>query len=459
MKQNSNNMDMTEGAIGPKMLLLSVPLIFTNLLQIVFSLADVAVVGQCCGSEALGSVGCTVIAINLFTGILIGAGNGVNVLTARFVGAKDNKAVEETVHTGVLLTLLMGIVVMVGCILFTRPLLELLNTKPELIAGAELYMKLYFLSMPAIAIYNCGNGILSAIGDTKSPLFYLLIAGVVNVFLNLGFVLLLGMDVDGVALASVISQYLSAALILNKLFRTKEVFGLCFQKLRLKKLRILQILKLGIPTGLQYAIFQVANLFIQASVNSFDAVVVEGISAAANVDPVIYDVMAAFYTACASFIGQNFGAGRMDRVKRSYCLGVLYSFAAGLILGTVFFFFGRPFLFLFTKDAAVVDAGMQKVRIMAFLYGISAFMDCSLAASRGLGKTVIPMIEVLLGSCVFRIIWIKTIFAHYHTIESLYLLYLFSWAITAIAEIIYFIYIYRKTAGTVGRGKKNESSV
>ena len=262
--------------------------------------------------------------------------------------------------------------------------------------------------------------------------------------MNLFFVIVCKLDVAGVALASIISQYTSAILILRALFMTKEVYGLKLPMLKPNSQKAGMILSIGVPSAIQYAIFQVANLFIQFGVNSFDATMVAGNSAAANADGLVYDVMAAFYTACSSFIGQNYGAGNKERVRNSYFVSLAYSFGIGLVIGVTLEIFGTQFLSLFTTEQAVVDAGMKRLGIMGFSYCISAFMDATIAASRGLGKSVVPTIIVIMGSCVFRIIWVYTIFAYFKTIPSLYLLYVFSWSITAIVEMIYFKVIYHK---------------
>ena len=264
-----------------------------------------------------------------------------------------------------------------------------------------------------------------------------------NILLNLFFVIVCRLDVAGVALASAISQCVSAFLVLRALTRVKDCYALDFHKAALDPATTQRILALGIPAGLQNAIFAIANLFIQAGVNSFDSLMVKGNSAAANADNLIYDAMAAFYMACASFMSQNYGAGKPDRVKKSYFISLVYSFGVGLVLGGALFLFGREFLALFTTESAVIDAGMKRVGVMGFAYCISAFMDCTIAASRGLGKTVVPTVIVVLGSCVFRVIWVYTIFAHFHTIPSLYLLYPCSWTLTASAGIVYFIHAYK----------------
>lgn len=444
--RGQGEIQMTNGSLWKNMLLFSIPLMLSQLLQVLFNMADVAVVGKFSSAEALGAVGSTTILVSLFTGFLIGMGSAVNVRVAQHLGAKDKGRTAASIRTSFVICFATGCIIMVLCLLSARFMLELLGTKDDLIDGAELYFRIYALGMPALGIFNFGNGVLSANGDTKRPLAYLMIAGILNVIFNLFFVIVCHMAEDGVALASIITQYVSAVLILWHMARQKDDCTFHLRDLRngLDKAEGNGVLGLGIPAGLQNAIFAVANLFIQSAVNSFDSVMVEGNSAAANSDAIIYNVMAAFYTACSTFMGQNWGAGKRDRVLKSYFIGVAYSFVAGAILGGALLLFGREFLSLFANDEAVIEAGLQRTRIMGFSYAVSAFMDCTIAACRGIGKSLAPTIIVILGSCVFRVVWIYTVFAHFHTIPSLYLLYIFSWTITAIAEIVCFVMSYRK---------------
>jgi len=437
--------NLLEGSLFKKILLFSLPLMLSNFLQVLFNISDIAVVGKFAGGVALGAVGSTSTIVMLFTGFLIGLGSGVNALTATFIGSDDSENTAQTSHTSFLASLTAGFIVAALGIGLSEPLLKLLGTKPELLDGAVLYVRIYFVGMPALAVYNYGNGVFSADGDTKRPLIFLSTAGVVNVGLNLLFVIVCNMSVAGVALGSIISQYLSAILIVIALLRTKRPYRLYFKRMKLSRAKLKSMLMLGIPAGFQNAIFSAANLFIQAGVNTFDTVMVEGNSAASNADGIVYDLMAAFYTACTSFMAQNFGAGKKDRVLKSYFICLFYSFVTGAVLSALIVIFGEQFLYLFTTDPAIVEAGMRRLKIMGFSYAFSAFMDTTIAANRGLSKTIIPTVIVIMGSCVLRIIWVYTVFAHYKTIPSLYLLYIFSWAVTAIAEIIYFVYVYKHT--------------
>ena len=438
--------DLRGGNLAKQIFVFSLPLMASNVLQVLFNMADIAVVGQFAGSLSLAAVGSTSTAVTLFTGILIGIGGGINALIARYYGARNNTELRRTVHSSALICLICGILMMCFGLVGSRPLLELLNTKEELLDKATLYMQIYFCGMPALAVYNFGNAVYSAIGNTKKPLTYLMLSGVLNVVLNLFFVIVCKLDVAGVAIASITSQYLSAILIMAALLRSKEVYSLRLKELRLHRSNCREILSLGIPSGLQNGIFYVANLFIQAGVNTFDTVMVAGNSAAANADGLVYDVMAAFYTACSSFIGLNYGAGDLKRAKKSYLICLAYSFGVGAVLGLSLVAFGPAFLSLFTSDAAVIEAGMKRLTIMGCSYAVSAFMDNAIAGCRGLGKSVVPMIIVISGSCVFRIVWVYTVFAYFGTIPSLYLLYIFSWTLTAIFENWYFIRCYRRIA-------------
>lgn len=435
---------MTQQGLSKQILLFSLPLMLSNLLQVLFNMADIAVVGQFAGSLSLAAVGSTATAVTLFTGLLIGIGGGINALIARYYGARDEQQLSCTVHTAALISLICGLVILIFGQFGSRPLLKLLNTKPELLDKATLYMQIYFLGMPALAVYNFGNAVYSAIGDTQKPLRYLLISGVLNVVLNLFFVIVCHLDVAGVAIASILSQYLSAGLILLALLRSPEIYGLKWRNLKLQARASREVLTLGIPSGVQNAIFYVANMFVQAGVNSFDTVMVAGNAAAANADGLVYDVMAAFYTACSSFIGLNYGAGQWKRVLRCYLICLGFSFGVGLVMGLSLVAFGPAFLSIFAADAAVVEAGMKRLRIMGLSYGFSAFMDNAIAGCRGLGKSMVPMVIVITGSCILRIVWVMTVFSWVHTITSLYLVYICTWTVTALFETWYFVRIYRQ---------------
>ena len=405
---------MTTGSLWKNIFMFSLPLMLTQVLEVLFNLSDVAVAGKFADYIALGAVGSTTILVTLYTGFLIGMGAGVNVRVAHKLGMEDAEGTRKMVHSSLMVCLITGLFMCFACMLLARPMLVLLKTKEELLDSAVLYLQIYSLGMPAMAVYNFGNGVLSACGETKRPLLYLSVAGIVNVMLNLFFVIVCGRAADGVAIASVISQYLSVFLILGHLFRRKDSCRLTREKGLIDRHACKEVLVLGIPAGIQNAIFAIANLFVQSGVNHFDAITVSG------------------------------NSGKRDRIMKSYLISLLYAFLTGAILGGLLLLFGRQFLWLFADDPGVVQAGLERIKIMGWSYAIGAFMDCTIAASRGLGKSIVPTVVVILGSCVFRVIWVYTVFAYYETIPSLYLLYSFSWTITAIAEIIYFLACYRK---------------
>lgn len=449
-RRRALTVEMTSGSLWKNILLFSLPLMMTQVLEVLFNLSDVAIAGKYAYNTyvALGSVGSTTTLVTLFTGLLIGLGGGVNVAVARGLGMGNDEDVEHTTHSSFLICLAMGVLTCLVCVFFAEPMLRLLHTKEEFLPGAVLYLKLYALGLPAMGIYNCGNGILSATGDTKRPLLYLTVAGVLNVILNLVFVIGCGMAAEGVAIASAIAQWVSALLIIIHLLYRKDACRLDIRRLRLHHLASKRVLLIGIPSGLQNAIFAVANLFVQAGLNSFDEITVSGAAAAANADTLVFNMMAAFYTACASFVSRNWGAGRKERILKSYYISMLYAAVVGVLVGVLLTVFGREFLGLFADKPEVIDAGVDRLRIMAFSYWIGPLMDASIAASRGLGRSVAPTIMVILGSCVFRVIWIYTIFAYFHTITSLYLLYMFSWILTGVAEYIYFRITYKRNVLT-----------
>lgn len=440
----SRAMDMCHGPLGKNLLFFSIPLMFSNVLQVLFNLSDVAVVGHFAGSIALGSVGSTTILVTLTTGLLLGMSGGVNAVTARYLGARDHTRVEKAVHSSLLLCLAVGLLLLVFGLFLTHPILAVLGTKDELIDGATLYLTIYLCGSPALAMYNYGNAVLSAVGDTKRPLLYLAISGVINIILNLFFVIGLHLDVAGVALASIISQYISAALILRHLIRCKTEYQLHLRLVHLDRHITVQVLRIGIPSAIQYSLFAIANLFVQSAVNTFDHIVVEGNSAAVNADSIVFDMMSAFYTATTSFIAQNYGAGNKRRIMQIYGITSLYSFGLGLVLGVLLVIFRMPFLSLFTTDPDVLHYGSIRLLIMGLSYCVSAFMDNATAAARGIGKSIAPTVIVISGSVILRITWIYTIFAHFQTLPSLYLLYVCSWCVTALAGNIYFFFCYHR---------------
>ena len=444
MANQSHAANMTQGSIWKLMVRFAIPIFLGNLFQQFYNVADTFIVGNVLGTEAMAAVGSSgnliFMLIGFFQGVFVGAG----VVVSRFWGARDHENVSIAVHTSVAFAIVAGLVLTLVGVLLTPTILDWMHTPADVLPNSIEYFRVYFGGVIFAVLYNAVNGIFQAVGDSRHPLYFLIISAMLNVALDLLFVGVLGMGVGGAAFATVISQAVSAFLGLRKLMKATESYRLIPRKIRFNGRMLQKVLYIGIPSGLQNAIFALANLFIQRGVNTFSATMVAGNSAATNADALVYDVMQAFYTACGSFIGQNYGAGKKDRIRRTFLISTAYAFGAGLLLGLGLLLFGRPFLSLFTTDPQVMDAGMYRLTVMSVSYCVSAFMDGSIAASRGLGKSAVPMVIVILGSCVFRIIWVYTVFAWFGTITSLYLLYVFSWTITAAAEIIYFIRIYRQ---------------
>lgn len=445
-KKQGYEIDMCNGPILGKMLKFTLPLMFSSILQLLFNAADIIVVGQFAGDDSLAAVGSNGPLINLLTNFFLGLSIGANVLVARYCGAKKDRDVSETVHTAMLLSIFSGLLLtLVGCI-GARQILIWMQTPADVLELAIIYLRIYFLGMTAMMIYNFGSAILRAVGDTKRPLYYLSAAGVINVALNLLFVIVFRMDVAGVALATVISQCISAFLVVRCMMLEKSNIRLEFGRLRLHRDKFLKILRIGLPAGFQGTLFSLSNVIIQSSVNSFGKIVVAGNSAASNIEGFVYVSMNAFYQACLSFTGQNVGAGKYERVRRILLTAQLCVIVTGLAVGNLVLFFGRPLLRLYTDSAAVVDAGMVRMRVILRTYALCGMMDVMVGSLRGIGHSILPMFVSLLGACGLRLLWIFTFFRmeQFHTIRSLYLTYPVSWLITFAAHVVCFFVIQKR---------------
>lgn len=438
--------DMCNGPILKKMLLFAVPLMFSSILQLLFNAADIVVVGKFAGDDSLAAVGATSSLINLLTNLFIGLSIGANVLVAKFFGAKRDNELSDTVHTAMTVSFISGILLTVIGMVGAPVILTWMKTPAEVLPLSTTYLRVYFAGMTATMAYNFGASILRAVGDTKRPLYYLTAAGALNVTLNLVFVIVFRWGVFGVGLATVISQVLSAALVLRCLVREQSSIHLDLKKLHINKKILLQIMQIGLPAGFQGMLFSLSNVVIQSSVNSFGATVVAGNSAAGNIEGFVYVGMNAFYQAAISFMGQNVGAGKYERVNKIlYCaLGCVLGI--GLFLGNLVVGLGRPLLSLYTDSAVVVEAGMVRLRIIGTLYALCGLMDVMVGALRGLGYSIAPMIVSLLGACVFRLVWIATIFQvdRFHTIETVYFSYPVSWILTFTAHVVTFVVLRKR---------------
>ncbi len=448
--QKTNNqskkyeIDMIHGPLLGKILLFTLPLMASSILQLLFNAADIIVVGRYAGSDALAAVGSTGALINLLTNMFIGFSVGANVLVARYYGAGKPDEVSETVHTSVMLSIIGGVLLAVIGIIFASPLLELMGTPENVLPLAALYVRIYFAGMPVILLYNYGSAILRAIGDTKRPLYYLAIAGVLNIILNLILVIVFEMSVAGVALATIISQTLSAVLVIRCLMHIEGGCHLDLHQLKIHSHKLWKILQLGLPAGLQGSIFSLSNVLIQSSVNSFGAIAMAGNSAAANIEGFTYVAMNSFYQAAITFVSQNMGAMEFKRIRKIawQCLACVT--VTGALLGNLSFFFGHQLLGIYSDEAEVIRYGIYRLEVIGTTYFLCGIMDVCVGCLRGIGYSFLPMVVSLLGACGFRILWIFTVFKGHHDLHTLYISYPISWAITASVHMICFLILYRR---------------
>ncbi len=445
-------MDMCNGPIISKMLIFAIPLMCSSILQLLFNAADIVVVGKFAGDNSLGAVGSTTALINLLVNLFMGLSVGANVLAARDYGGNRKDELSKTVHTSMMLSIISGIILTVVGVLFSRQILILMKSPDEILPLASLYLKIYFIGMPASMAYNFGSAILRSVGDTKRPLYFLFAAGIVNVILNLIFVIVFNMDVAGVALATIISQYISAFLVIRCLMRESEGIKLHISKLKIHKDKLMPILRVGIPAGFQGVIFSLSNVVIQSSVNIFGNIIVSGNSAAQNIEGFIYVGMNAFYQAAISFTSQNMGAGKKERVRKIAISAQILVILTGLILGLTALFSGRWLLRIYTNNPEVIEAGMKRMVVITTTYFLCGMMDVMVGIMRGLGYSIIPMIVSLIGACGLRLIWIATVFQipQYHNVTTVYVAYPISWAITFTIHVITYIIIRQR----LGLGKK-----
>ena len=381
--------DMCNGPLLPKMLLFTIPLILSGVLQLLFNAADVIVVGQFAGNEALAAVGSTSSLTNLLVNLFIGMSVGVNVLVARYYGGKQDGEVSETVHTAIVISVLGGVLLAVIGIVLAKPLLTLMDTPEDVIKHSVLYMRIYFMGMPVMLLYNFGSAVLRAIGDTRRPLFYLSIAGVINVCLNLWFVISLHMGVAGVALATIISQAVSAVLIVRCLIQSEGCFRLYPEKLKISWDKLLRIARIGLPAGIQGSLFSVSNVLIQSSVNSFGSVAMAGNTAASNIEGFVYTAMNAVHQTAVSFTGQNLGGKRFDRISKILAQCLMLVTIIGLVMGNAVVLFGEPLLGLYSSDTEVITYGQKRLLYICTIYCMCGIMDVFVGSIRKHGgKTI-----------------------------------------------------------------------
>lgn len=444
MKVNRN---MCEGPMFLNIILHTIPIILSSILQLLFNAADLVVVGRFCGSISVAAVGATGSITNLIICMFIGISVGASVVVAQSIGANDPVATHKAVHTAIPIAVIGGTLLTVVGIIISKSLLIIMGTPHNVLNLSTLYMRIFFCGMIFNMIYNFGAAILRASGDTKRPLLFLTLAGILNVVLNVIFVTVFNMNVAGVALATVISQALSAFLVMLSLIRRDDVIGFSFKEMTLDKSSIKKMLVIGIPSGIQSSLFSVSNVIIQSSVNSFGDIFMSGNAAAANIEGFIFASMNSFHQSALNFSGQNYGAGKIDRVKKSLIICFSGAAVVGLVLGILSVVFGEQLLSIYITDSPLaINYGMQRMMIIALSYFICGLMDTTTGSIRGMGYSIVTMFITIIGACGLRVLWIYTIFQipGFHTPQVLFLSYPISWTLTFIAEIIAFSIIYKK---------------
>ena len=444
--KSKNEMDMCSGSIFGKMLIFTIPLMLSSMLHLLFNAADIVVVGNFAGDNSLGAVGSTGSLINLLTNLFIGLSVGVNVLVARYYGSGQKDNLHDTVQTAVTLSFVLGVVVAVFGFFCTPIFLKWMKLEGEILALASVYLRIYFLGMPAVMVYNFGSAVLRAVGDTRRPLFFMILSGIVNVGLNLLFVIVFNMNVAGVAIATVISQTISALLVILCLIIEKGNIHFDVKHLYIDKNFLVKILRIGLPAGFQGTLFSLSNVFIQSSVNSFGDITITGNSSAINIEGFVYVAMNAFHQAVISFVSQNIGAGKKERINKITVIGLLLVSSTGLLLGSLANYFGRELLSIYSRNPAIIEAGLIRIRIICSIYFLCGIMDVIVGSLRGLGYSTMPAIVSLLGACVFRLIWLATVFQfdRWHTVQTIYYSYPISWILTFSVHVVCYIIVKRK---------------
>ena len=434
---------MVNGSIMDKMISFALPLMLSGILQLLFNAVDIIVVGRFSGSQSLAAVGSTSSLINMLTNLFIGISLGANVLAARFYAAGKHKEMSETVHTAIATAFVSGVIMIFVGILLSRPALELMDTPSDVIELSTLYIRIYFLGMPFFMLYNYGAAILRAVGDTKRPLIFLVISGVVNACLNMLLVIVFHLDVAGVAIATVISQVISCVLVIGCLYKTDAVYRLRFKKLRINKKYLVQIFRIGIPAGLQSTLISFSNVLLQSSVNSFGSIAMAGYTAANNILSFLYMAANAVTQACMSFTSQNFGARKPKRMDRVIIDGMILQFVICLILGTLAYVFGSQISSIYTDNSDVIKSSVEILALTTIPYFLCGIMDAWPGIIRGMGRSTVPMILCIIGTVGVRILWIFFFFPHHRTLRYLFISYPVSWIATIIMQLAYF-FIIRK---------------
>ena len=453
-KKNRYEIDMCNGSIMDKLISFSIPLMLSGILQLLFNAVDIIVVGRFAGSQALAAVGSTTALINVFTNLFIGVSLGANVLAARFYASGRKKEMSETVHTSILFALLSGIVMVFVGLFFSRAASEFMDPPSDVIDQSALYMQIYFAGMPFFMLYNYGAAILRAVGDTKRPLFFLVIAGVINAGLNLFLVIVLHLGVAGVAIATVIAQMISCILVLRCLYQSTGSYQLRISRLTLKWTYLKQIFQVGIPAGIQSTVINFSNVLLQSSVNSFGSVAMAGYTAANNIFGFLFAAVNSITQACMSFTSQNYGVGKWKRMDRVLLNCMLLTVIVSLVLGGGSYLFGPELLRIYTSDAAVIQCGMEILLYTTVTYFMCGIMDLFPGALRGMGCSAVPMLLSVIGTVGTRVVWIFMVFPKYRSLDILFISYPASWLVTIALQVVCYYFVRKKVKSEFLEGKK-----
>ncbi len=444
-------MDMCNGPLFKKIILFALPIMAMNLLQLLFNAADMIVVGRFSGSSALAAVGATGALVNLIVNLFMGLSVGTSVIVAQDYGSKNQTDISKSVHTSIAISIIGGFIVMILGLVLSQPLLAMMGTPEDIIDLANVYLKIYFVGIPASMVFNFGAAILRAVGDSRHPMYYLTIAGIINVVLNLFFVIVFHMSVDGVAWATVISQYIAMVLILLCLYKFEGPIRFMPRQLRIDTTKLKSLVRIGLPAGLQSMLFSISNVLIQSAVNSFGTILVAANSAASNVEGFIGTTINAYYNAAITFTGQNMGAKKYDRIDTVAKISTILIFATWILLGSATLLFGRQLLSLYTSDLAVIDLGMVRLKVQMVIYFTAGIMNVFPGLTRGMGFSILPMLCTLIGACLLRIVWLATVFTWYPTVMVLFACYPVTWTLAGIGQVVSFLYARKKVR------KRNDS--
>lgn len=451
MKNNKYEIDMCNGTLMDKLISFSLPLMLSGILQLLFNAVDIIVVGRFTGSQALAAVGSTTALINIFTNLFIGISLGANVLAARFYASGKEKEMSETVHTSITLALISGLVMALAGVLLARFALKLMGTPDDVIDQSVLYMRIYFLGMPFFMLYNYGAAILRAVGDTKRPLFFLVISGMTNAVLNLVLVIVFHMGVAGVAIGTIVSQLISSILVLRCLYTSNTSYRLYFSKLGIKTQYLKQIFQVGIPAGIQSTVINLSNALLQSSVNSFGSVAMAGYTAANNIFGFLYMSVNAVTQSCMSFTSQNYGVKKLKRMDRVLLDCMILSVGVTLTLGCGAYFFGPELLKIYTSDADVIRCGVEVLAFTTVPYFCCGIMDLLPGALRGMGYSGVPMILSIIGTVGTRIVWIFGLFPAHRSLSFLFISYPVSWILTILMQAVCFCFVRKHVHQSVNR--------